>query len=301
MQKAGGRMETLLYDVKDGVLTLTLNRPEKLNAYTRGMADELVEAFDASDRDDAVKAVIVTGAGRAFGAGFDLSGGAASFDFGAGEDDAPDRPDGSIDYTHPLVRDIAGQATLRIHKSLKPVIAAINGPAVGVGATMLLPMDMRLASTKAKFGFVFTQRGIVPEGASAFFLPRVVGINRALEWTITGRMIGAEEAREAGLVRSIHEPDDLLPAAQALAQEIVRNTAPVSVALTRQMMWHGLGMSHPMEAHRVDSRGVFVRGRSADANEGVTSFLEKRRAIYTDKVSDGMPDFFPWWDEPEYR
>ena len=294
-------METLLYDVTDGVLTITLNRPDKLNAYTATMARELVDAFDASDKDDAVKAVIVTGAGRAFCAGFDLSGGAASFDYGAGQEDTPVRPDGRIDYLHPLVRDIGGKATLRVHKSLKPVIAAINGPAVGIGATLLLPMDMRLASTKAKFGFVFTQRGIVPEGASSFFLPRVVGINRALEWCITGRIFDAVEAKEAGLVRSVHEPDDLLPAAQALAREIVRGTAPVSVALTRQMMWHGLGMSHPMEAHRVDSRGVYVRGRSADAAEGVASFLEKRAAVYTDTVSEGMPDFYPWWDEPEYR
>ena len=294
-------METLRYEVREGVLTITLDRPDKLNTYNATMAQELVDAFDASDADDAVKAVIVTGEGRAFCAGFDLSGGAASFDYGAGKEDTPVRADGSIDYQHPMVRDVGGKSTLRIHKSLKPVSAAINGAAVGIGATMLLPMDIRLASTRAKFGFVFTQRGIVPEAASSFFLPRVVGINRALEWCFTGRIFDAAEAKEAGLVRSVHEPDDLLPAAQEIARAIADNTAPVSVALTRQMLWHGLGMAHPMEAHRVDSRGVFVRGRSADASEGVASFLEKRPAVYTDTVSSGMPDFFPWWDEPDYR
>jgi enoyl-CoA hydratase/carnithine racemase len=182
----------------------------------------------------------------------------------------------------------------------KPVIAAINGAAVGVGATMTLPMDIRLASTKAKFGFVFAKRGIVPEACSSWFLPRLVGISQAAEWVYTGRLFSAEEALSGGLVRSIHEPEDLLPAAYAIAREIADNTSPVSVALSRQMMWRMLGADHPMEAHRVDSRGIQMRGRSADAKEGVVSFLEKRAAVFTDKVSDGLPAIFPNWEDPEF-
>ena len=200
----------------------------------------------------------------------------------------------------PEQRDGGGLVSLRIFNSLKPVIGAINGAAVGVGVTMTLPMDIRLASENAKFGFVFAKRGIVPEACSSYFLPRIVGIQRATEWVFTGRVFGAQEALDAGLVRSVHAPDDLLPAARELAREIADNTAPVSVALSRRMLWRMLGASHPMDAHRVDSRGIMERGRSADSREGVVSFLEKRPARYPDKVSDGLPDVFPGWHDPEF-
>jgi enoyl-CoA hydratase/carnithine racemase len=293
--------ETILYDVADGVLTLTLNRPERLNAFTPRMREELVDAVDRADADDAVRAVVVTGAGRAFCAGADLSAGSAAFDYAALGVDGPVRADGSVDYAHEAVRDSGGLLTLRLFRCLKPLIAAINGPAVGIGATMTLPMDVRLIAEEAKVGFVFAKRGIVPEAASSWFLPRVVGVSTALEWSMTGRLVTAGQAKEAGLVRSVHAADELLPAAYALAREIADNAAPVSVALTRQMMWRGLGMGDPMEAHRVDSRAVYARGRSGDAREGVASFLEKRPAAYPDRVSRDMPDFFPWWEEEEYR
>ena len=293
--------QTIRYELDDGVLTLTLNRPDKLNAFTGRMAEELIDAADRFDADDAVRAVVVTGAGRAFCAGADLSAGAGSFDYAALGVEGPVRADGSVDYAHPAVRDSGGLVTLRLFRACKPLIAAINGAAVGIGATVTLPMDVRLAAEDARIGFVFARRGIVPEAASSWFLPRVVGIGRALEWSMTGRLVPAAEAREAGLVRSVHPADGLLPAARALAREIADNAAPVSVALTRQMMWRGLGMADPMEAHRVDSRAVFARGRSGDAREGVASFLEKRPPAYPDRVSRDMPDFFPWWDEADYR
>jgi len=250
---------------------------------------------------------VVTGEGRAFCAGADLSAGAATFDYDKradaprAEHGSPVRADGSIDYAHPAVRDGGGRLTLRIFECLKPVIAAVNGPAVGVGITMQLAMDIRLASEDAKFGFVFARRGIVPEAASSFFLPKIVGISKALEWCYSGRVFGAREALEGGLVRSLHAPQELLPAAYALAREIVDNTAPVSVALTRQMLWRMAGADHPMEAHKVDSRAIYARGRAGDAREGVTSFLEKRPADYPDRVSADLPDFFPWWEQREYR
>jgi enoyl-CoA hydratase/carnithine racemase len=292
--------EQIRYDVADGIATLTLDRPDKLNAYSIRMMEEMIDAFDRADADDAVGAVIVTGAGRAFCAGADLEMGAKVFD-AAGNPDSPIRADGSIDYASEKARDFGGRLTLRIFESLKPVIGAVNGAAVGIGATMLLPMDIRLASQGARFGFVFARRGIVPEGASMWFLPRIVGIDRALEWCMGGRLLDAAEAKEGRLVRSVHAPEDLLDAARAIAREIVDNAAPVSVALTRQMLWRGLGMAHPMEAHRIDSRGVLARGRSADAMEGVTAFLQKRAAAFPDKVSRAMPDYFPWWEEPGYR
>ena len=286
--------QTLLLDVEDGIATITLNRPEKLNAFTGQMMFDLIAAFDETDADDDVGAVIVTGAGRAFCAGADLSEGAKTFDY----DNRSDRPDKTGDAGSPeRLRDGGGRVTLRIHESLKPVIAAVNGPAVGVGATMQLPMDIRLASDMAKFGFVFARRGIVPEAASSWFLPRLVGISRALEWCMSGRVFGAEEALAGGLVRSIHEPEALLTVAREIAREIIDNTAPVSVALTRQMMWTMLGADHPMEAHKLDSRLVYARGQGQDAKEGVMSFLEKRPPSYPDRVSDGMPDIFPWWDK----
>ena len=285
--------ETLKLEVADKVAVLTLNRPDKMNSFTGQMMLDLIAAFDFTDASDDVGAVIVTGAGRAFCAGADLSAGAKTFDYDA-RDDRPERGDtGSLER----LRDGGGRVTLRIYRSLKPVIAAVNGAAVGVGATMQLPMDIRIASTDARYGFVFARRGIVPEAASSWFLPRLVGISKALEWSYSGRVFGAEEALAGGLVRSLHAPDELLPAAHAIAREIVDNTAPVSVALTRQMMWRMLGADDPMEAHKVDSRAVWSRGQTADAREGVMSFLEKRPPVYPVKVSDGMPDFFPWWEE----
>lgn len=291
---------TITYDVADGVATITLNRPEKLNAFNLAMMDDLIAAFDLVDADDKVHAVIVTGAGRAFCAGADLEAGAAAFDADALED-SPVRPDGSLDYSKESARDGGGRVALRIFRCLKPVIAAINGPAVGIGATMTLPMDIRLASENARFGFVFSRRGIVPEAASSFFLPRVVGISQALEWCFSGRVFPAAEAKDGGLVKSVLSAEELLPAAQAIAKEIVENTSPVSIALIRQMLWRGLGMTDPMQAHQVDSRGIMSRGRSKDVAEGVTAFLEKRPAVFPDRISSDMPDYFPWWDEPAFR
>ncbi len=281
----------IAYDVTDQIATITLDRPDQLNAFTGTMMRELISAFDLVDADDDVRAVIVTGRGRGFCAGADLSGGGDTFSQGGGGDKAG--PEG-------VPRDGGGLVTLRIFECLKPVIAAINGPAVGVGVTMTLPMDIRLAAETAKFGFVFARRGIVPEACSSWFLPRVVGINRAAEWVFTGRVFPASEALDAGLVRSVHAPDDLLPAARAIAAEIAANTAPVSVALSRQMLWRMLGADHPMEAHRVDSRGIAVRGASADAREGVMSFLEKRPPVFPVKVSEGLPDIFPGWRDREF-
>jgi len=288
--------QTILYAVEDGIATITLNRPEKMNAFTSKMRDELIAAFDETDRDDAVRAVIVTGAGRAFCAGADLSSGANTFDYTARK--AAGREDSRVGEVY---RDGGGLVSLRIFRSLKPVIGAINGAAVGVGVTMQLPMDIRLASSAARFGFVFARRGVVPEAASSWFLSRVVGVQTALEWCYTGRVFEAEEARARGLVRSVHAPEGLLPAARALAREIADYTAPVSIALTRQMIWRMAGADHPMQAHRIDSRGIQARGRSGDAKEGVSAFLEKRPAHYPDKVSTDMPDFFPWWQEPSFE
>ncbi len=279
------------YDVSDRVATITLNRPEQLNAFTNTMMRELIDAFDRVDADDEVRAVIVTGAGRGFCAGADLSGGGETFS-GGGSDEKTAVPG--------VPRDGGGMVTLRIFECTKPVIGAINGPAVGVGVTMTLPMDIRLASETAKIGFVFARRGIVPEACSSWFLPRLVGISQAAEWCYTGRVFGADEALRGGLVRSVHAPDDLLPAARAIAAEIAEHTSPVSVALTRQMLWRMLGADHPMEAHRVDSRGIAERGRSADSREGVLSFLEKRPPAFPVKVSDGLPAIFPDWENPKF-
>ena len=289
--------ETLLYGVEDGVATITLNRPEKMNAFTAQMMLDLIAAFDATDADDAVRAVIVTGQGeRAFCAGADLSSGAATFDYAKRGEDA--REEAKVGDVY---RDGGGRVTLRIFDSLKPVIAAVNGAAVGIGVTMQLAMDIRLASTSAKFGFVFARRGITPEAASSWFLPRLVGVQTALEWCYTGRVFAAQEALDKGLVRSLHAPEDLLPAARALAREIADNTAPVSVALTRQMIWRMSGADHPMEAHKVDSRAIQARGRQGDAKEGVTSFLEKRAPAYPNAVSSDLPDIWPEWRAREFR
>ena len=276
--------ETLLYDVADGVATVTLNRPDRLNAVNTTVINELVQAFDRVDGDDDVRAVIVTGAGRAFCAGADLGGGGKTFAGGPGRAESPQEH-----------RDGGGLVTLRLFDLKKPVIAAINGPAVGFGITMTLAMDVRIASTSAKMGFVFARRGVVPEACSAWFLPRLVGIAQAAEWAYTGRVFGAEEARAGGLVSQVVPPDALLPTARALAMEIAQNTSAVSVALIRQMLWRMLGADHPMLAHRLDSLGMWHTGRSADAAEGVTSFLEKRPPRFTGRPSKDMPPFYPWW------
>jgi enoyl-CoA hydratase/carnithine racemase len=276
------------YDVADGILTITLDRPDRLNAFTNQMHEELIDAFDRSDADDDIRVVVVTGRGRGFCAGADLGGGGSTFDASAVIDSGQ------------VHRDEGGLVSLRIFSSLKPVIAAVNGPAVGVGVTMTLPMDIRLAAESARFGLVFARRGLVPEAASSWFLPRVVGISRAAEWTYTGRVFPASEALEGGLVRSVHPDDELLPTAYALAREIADNTSAVSVSLTRQMLWRMLGEDHPMAAHRVDSDGINAMGRSADAREGVMSFLEKRPPAFTMRTSKDMPDFYPWFDEPEF-
>jgi enoyl-CoA hydratase/carnithine racemase len=281
--------ETITTEVTDGILTLTLNRPEMLNAFNQTMLQEMVAAFDEADADDAVRAIIVTGAGRGFCAGADLSSGGDTFDADAREDRAGGlQPDGG------------GILTLRIYELKKPIIAAINGAAVGVGVTMTLPMDIRIASDNAKFGFVFARRGIVPEACSSYFLPRVVGISQALDWCYSGKVFPAQEALEGGLVRSLHPADELLDAARAIATEISANTSAVSVTLIRQMMWRMLGADHPMEAHKIDSRGIYHRGRSDDAKEGVSSFLEKRPAEFPGKVSKDLPDYYPWWEPRKF-
>lgn len=281
--------EQIIYDKNGPVLTVTLNRPDKLNAYTGQMQAEIISALDAADADDEIRAIIFTGAGRGFCAGADLSGGGNTFN-----NDAPGREGG-------LRRDGGGVLTLRIFESLKPIISACNGPAVGVGATLQCATDVRLASEEARYGFVFSKRAVVPEACSSWFLPRIVGIQQALEWTFSGRVFGAEEAKAGGLVRSVHKPADLMPAAIDLAHEFAESTSPVSVALIRQMMWRMLGADHPMEAHKVDSRGIYYRGKSADAIEGVESFLEKRSPVFPGKVSSDMPEYFPWWTERTFE
>ncbi|MCE2735474.1 MAG: crotonase/enoyl-CoA hydratase family protein [Ilumatobacteraceae bacterium] len=283
--------QDIAYDVSEGIATITLHRPDKMNAFTGRMMHEIISALDMTDADDNVKVVIFTGSGRAYCAGADLSSGGETFAKGGSD----------VQTKQGVPRDGGGLVSLRIFESLKPVIGAINGAAVGVGVTMTLPMDIRLASDSAKFGFVFAKRGIVPEACSSYFLPRIVGIQKATEWVFTGRVFSAQEALDGGLVRSVHPADQLLSAARELAREIADNTAPVSVALSRRMLWRMLGASHPMEAHRADSRGIMERGRSADSKEGVVSFLEKRAAVYPDLVSDGLPDIFPGWEDPEFR
>lgn len=295
------QFEAIKLDVLDGIATITLHRPDRMNAWTEGMCRELLQAFDLTDSNDEVRAVIVTGEGRAYCAGADLGAGSDSFNFAGDAVDSPVGVDGTVDFSHPGVRDTAGLVSLRIFRSLKPVIAAINGAAVGAGITTTLPMDVRLSVPGTKMGFVFARRGIVSEGASSWFLPRIVGVSRAVEWCTSGRIFLAEEALEAGLVRSLHAPEELLPAARALAHEMTDHSAPVSVAMIRQMIWHGVGDTHPMSSHHVESRLVFSRGRSKDVAEGVNSFLEKRPVKFPDRVSTDFPDFFPWWDEPEWQ
>ena len=284
----GVEYNEISYEVADRVLTITLERPDRLNAFTYRMHEELLDAFDRADADDDVRVVVVTGRGRGFCAGADLGEGGRTFD----HTELLER-----DGEH---RDEGGLVTLRIFRCTKPVIAAVNGPSVGVGATMTLPMDIRLASESARFGFVFARRGLVPEAASSWFLPRVVGISKAAEWTYTGRVFDVQEALAAGLVRSVHAADDLLPAAYELAREIADNTSAVSVALTRQMLWRMLGEPHPMSAHRVDSRVINAMGASPDAREGVMSFLEKRAPRFTMRPGTDLPSVYPWWEEPDF-
>ncbi len=285
--------EQILADTKDGILTLTLHRPEKLNAFTGVMMEEMIDAFARASADDAVRVVVVTGAGRAFCAGADLSAGASTFDHQTGASQ-------KMDWSDERIRDGGGRLTLAIFECLKPVIAAVNGPAVGIGATMQLAMDIRIASDAARFGFVFSRRGIVPEACSSWFLPKIVGISQALEWCYTGRVFDAQEALRGGLVRDVVKPEELLPRAYALAAEIRDNTAPVSIALIRQMLWRLSALDHPMEAHKIDSRGIYSRGASDDVKEGVVSFLEKRPAKFPLKVSADMPPYFPWWEDRKY-
>ncbi|HVS63100.1 MAG TPA: enoyl-CoA hydratase-related protein [Thermoanaerobaculia bacterium] len=278
-------MASVLEQLDDGVLTLTLNRPDRLNAYNAELHESLLGAFRRADRDDDVRAVVVTGAGRGFCAGADLEARGQTFH----SDQEPE-----------AYRDGGGLLSLEIFRLTKPVIAAINGPAVGVGVTMTLPMDVRIAAETAKLGFVFTRRGMVPEACSSFFLPRIVGISQALEWMLTGRVFSAREALEGGLVSRIVADAEVVPAAVALAREIAENTAPVSVALTRQMLWRQLSGSSPMRAHRIESRGIYSRGRSRDVQEGVASFLEKRRPEFPERVSEDMPSYYPWWKDEEF-
>jgi enoyl-CoA hydratase/carnithine racemase len=282
------------YDVADGILTITLHRPESLNAFTALMAQELIDAFDRSDADDEVKCVIVTGAGRAFCAGADLGRGADTWS-------DHERRMQAHEAGSKYKGDGGGRVTRRIFDSHKPVIAAINGPAVGVGMTMTLAMDVRMAAAGSKMGFVFAARGIIPEACSAWFLPRIVGISTALEWCYSGRVFRSEEGLERGLLRSIHPQEALLPAARELAREFANNTSAVSKALVRHMLWRMLGAEHPIRAHEIDTAAIAHTGKSSDAREGIRAFLDKRPAQFQDRVSQHMPEFFPWWDEPEFK
>ena len=289
----------------DGIMVLTLYRPEAMNAFTARMMHEIVDALDKADADDKVRAIIFTGDGtRAFCAGADLSQGTKTFDYAARQDDAGRptalREDGSTDWSSEVVRDSGGKMTLRIFASIKPIIGAINGAAVGVGVTMQLPMDVRIASDNARFGFVFARRGIVPEACSSWFLPRIVGISQALQWCYSGDVFDAEEALRGGLISEIVPQAELLARAKQLAITMTQHSAPVSIALTRQMLWRMLGADHPMEAHKIDSKAIYSRGRQNDAKEGITSFLEKRDAAFTDSPAKDIADFYPWWKERDY-
>jgi len=293
-----GEYEEIKLEQEGPIAILTLHRPDKMNAFTGKMMQEMIDAFDKTDANDDIRAVIVTGSGdRAFCAGADLSQGAKTFDY----DKRADMGEAGRTEKIDIQRDGGGRVTLRIFDSLKPVIGAINGAAVGIGVTMQLPMDIRIAADSARFGFVFNRRGINPEAASSWFLPRLVGIQQALEWCYSGRVFAAGEALKGGLVHSVHPQADLLDVAKAKALEIAENTAAVSTTLTRHMMWRMLGASHPMEAHIVDSAAIYSRGQTEDAKEGVMSFLEKRNPVYPVKVSDGMPGFFPWWENPDFK
>ncbi len=291
---------------ENGLMIITLDRPQAMNAFTARMMHEMCDALDKADADDNVRAIIVTGQGeRAFCAGADLSEGDKTFNYEARQDaggkPSARRDDGSIDWSNQNVRDSGGILTLRIYESIKPVIGAINGAAVGIGVTMQLPMDVRIASDNARFGFVFARRGIVPEACSSWFLPRIVGISQALQWCYSGEVFGAQEALAGGLVSEIVPQADLLNRAKEIALSMTAQSSPVSVSMTRQMLWRMLGADHPMEAHKVDSKAIYGRGRQSDAKEGVMSFLEKRAPEFKDSPSQDMPDFYPWWEKREYK
>ena len=282
--------KTITIEQHENLAVLLLNRPEKLNAFTFLMMEELISAFNAIEEDDNLKAVIISGTGRAFCAGADLSSGKDTFNpsfdnFAVKEDD--------------FRRDSGGILTLRMYKFLKPIIFACNGPAVGIGASMQLPGDIRIASEDAKFGFVFNNRGIVPDACSSWFLPKIVGISKALDLTFSGRIIESKEALDVSLISSIHKPENLIDDAIKIAQELIEKSAPVSIAITRQMLWRSFGQSEPYDAHVIESRAIDSRGASDDAKEGVNSFLEKRPAKFQNIISSDMPDFFPWWDDKE--
>ncbi|WP_068673273.1 crotonase/enoyl-CoA hydratase family protein [Oceanobacillus sp. Castelsardo] len=278
--------KTIKTDIVDNIMTITLNRPDRLNAYTEYMGEEIIQALEHADRNDEVRVIIMTGEGKAFCAGADLDKDASIF-----QSDTP-----MEDY-----HDGGGLVSLRIYELNKPIIAAINGSAVGVGITMTLPMDIRIASENAKMGFVFARRGITQEACSGWFLPRIVGISQAMEWVSTGRIFSAREAKEHGLVSRVVTADELLPTARQLANEIVENTSAMSVALNRQLMWRMLGADHPMESHKVESKYIYWTGRNADVQEGVQAFLEKRKPNFSLRVSSDMPDFVPWWKERKFK
>ena len=291
---------------ENGLMIITLDRPQAMNAITARMMHEMCDALDKADEDDNVRAIIITGQGeRAFCAGADLSEGDKTFNYEARQDAggkaSARRDDGSIDWSAEQVRDSGGILTLRIYESIKPVIGAINGAAVGIGVTMQLPMDVRIASDNARFGFVFARRGIVPEACSSWFLPRIVGISQALQWCYSGEVFGAEEALAGGLVSEVVPQAELLNRAKEIALSMTAQSSPVSVSMTRQMLWRMLGADHPMEAHKVDSKAIYGRGRQSDAKEGVMSFLEKRAPDFKDSPSQDMPDFYPWWEKREYK
>ena len=283
-------LETVRTEVRENSLIIYLSREERMNAFTLTMQQEIVKVLDDAEEDDDIKAIIFTGDGKAYCAGADLSSGGDTFDNRKGRE-----------KTNDVVRDSGGLLTLRLFKCKKPLIAAVNGAAVGIGATMLLPMDTRICSDQARFGFVFAKRGIVPEAASSWFLPRLIGINKALELCYTGKVISAEEAKEIRLVSEILNQDKLIDRALEIAKEFTAESSQISIALTRQMMWRMLGADDPMEAHKIDSRAVFELGQSREAIEGVNSFLEKRPPSFPGKVSKDMPSFFPWWDEKEFE
>ena len=283
-------LETVRTEVRENSLIIYLSREERMNAFTLTMQQEIVKVLDDAEENDDIKAIIFTGDGKAYCAGADLSSGGDTFDNRKGRE-----------KTNDVVRDSGGLLTLRLFKCKKPLIAAVNGAAVGIGATMLLPMDTRICSDQARFGFVFAKRGIVPEAASSWFLPRLIGINKALELCYTGKVISAEEAKEIRLVSEILNQDKLIDRALEIAKEFTAESSQISIALTRQMMWRMLGADDPMEAHKIDSRAVFELGQSREAIEGVNSFLEKRPPSFPGKVSKDMPSFFPWWDEKEFE
>jgi enoyl-CoA hydratase/carnithine racemase len=289
--------ETIRFELDGPVATITLNRPEVLNAMGGGMTRELLDAANRANDDSDVRAIIITGEGRAFCSGADISRGTGSFQ--ESRTDAAIRPDGTIDYEHPEVIEGSGIFVERFFTLDKPVIAAINGPCAGLGASLPLTMDIRLASETAHFNFLFARRGMLPECGSTWFLPRLVGVSKALEWCYTGRRVGMDEAKEAGLVNAVYPADELMPAAKALALEIAQNSAPVSVTLLRHMMWRGLGLDHPLKAHKIESWGAWHRSRGPDSGEGVKSFFEKRAPDFPMRVPTDLPDFFPWWDDSD--